>query len=131
MGMMKQQFSIALFGSGIHSGSHESNLSGCLLSEVDNVSGRLVMIDSPVVSVHIPPAFQGYAGGQSEITASGDTVAELLEPVCHEYSAICSHLMTQDGKLDSKFDLYLGGQSIADIDTPIDMQEVLSIVHTR
>ncbi len=89
------------------------------------------MIDSPVVYVRIPPAFQGYAGGHSEITASGDTVTELLESVCHEYPAICSHLMTQDGKLDSKFDLYLGGQSIADIDTPIDMQEVLSIVHTR
>jgi hypothetical protein len=89
------------------------------------------MIDSPVVSVHIPVAFRAYAGGHEEVLASGETVAELLESVCHEYPAICSHLLTSDGKVQPKLDLYLGGQSVSDLATAVDMEEVLSIVPTR
>ena len=89
------------------------------------------MIDSPVVSVRIPPDLRAYAGGHDEITASGDTVAELLDSVCHESPGICSRLTTPDGHLHSKLELYLGGLSVSDMAMPIGLNEVLSIVSTK
>jgi hypothetical protein len=110
---------------------HQLNHAAQYLSDENNQIGGLVMTDSPVLSVHIPPAFRIYTGGHGEITASGDTVAELLNSVCHEFPAIGSHLLTNDGQLQTQLDLYLGGERILDLATPIDMQEVLSVVTVR
>jgi len=89
------------------------------------------MFDSPVVSVHIPQALRSFAGGHEEITASGDTVGEVLEAVGHEYPAIRSHLMPVDGGLPAGVAIYLGPRSIRDMQglaTPIELAETLSIV---
>lgn len=91
------------------------------------------MIDSPVVSVHIPLPFRGLVGGHDEVTASGDTVGEILEAVGHEYPAIRSRLMSDDGLLKSGVAVFLGARSIRDLqglETPIDLEEVVSIVPT-
>ena len=89
------------------------------------------MFDSPVVSVHIPVALRGFAGGHEEITASGDTVGEVLEAVGHEYPAIRTHLASRDGGLPDGVAIYLGPRSIRAMQglaTPIELAETLSIV---
>ena len=89
------------------------------------------MFDSPVVSVHIPVALRGFAGGHEEITASGDTVGEVLEAVGHEYPAIRTHLASVDGDLPAGVAIYLGPRSIREMQgltTPIELAETLSIV---
>lgn len=89
------------------------------------------MFDSPVVSIHIPPDLRSYAGGHDEITASGDTVGELFDALCHEYPAIRSHLIAEGGELAPGFAVYLGPHSIrelAGLSTPVELEEVLSIV---
>ncbi|MBK6355978.1 MAG: MoaD/ThiS family protein [Betaproteobacteria bacterium] len=89
------------------------------------------MFDSPVVSVHIPVALRGFAGGHEEITASGDTVGEVLEAVGHEYPAIRTHLASKDGDLPDGVAIYLGPRSIREMQglaTPIELAETLSIV---
>lgn len=89
------------------------------------------MFDSPVVSVHIPPVLRGFAGGREEITASGDTVGEVLQAVGHEFPAIQSHLMLPDGGVPEGVAIFLGPRSIGDLQglaTPIDLEETLSIV---
>lgn len=91
------------------------------------------MIDSPVVSVHIPGVLRTYVDGHEEITVSGDTVGDLLEAVGHEYPAVRSHLLSAEGGLAPRLVLYLGGRSISDLQglaTPVDLEEVLSIVPT-
>lgn len=91
------------------------------------------MFDSPVVSVHIPPVLRSLAGGHDEITASGDTVGELLEAVAHEYPGIRSSLIAGDGQLQSGLVMFLGGRSVRELqglDTPVDQEEVLSIIAT-
>lgn len=89
------------------------------------------MFDSPVVSVHIPVTLRSFAGGHEEITASGDTVGDVLEAIGHEYPAISSHLMSSDGDLQAGVVVYLGPRSIRDLQglaTPIELEETLSIV---
>jgi molybdopterin converting factor small subunit len=91
------------------------------------------MFDSPVVSIHIPPALRGFAGGHDEITASGDTVGELLEALGHEYPAIRPRLISPNGELASGVAVYLGANSVRELqglDTPVELEEVLSIVPT-
>jgi molybdopterin converting factor small subunit len=89
------------------------------------------MFDSPVVSVHIPPVLRGYSGGHDEITASGDTVGEILDAVSHEFPAIRHYLMSPEGELNPAIAVFLGARSIRELQglkTPIDLEEVLSIV---
>lgn len=89
------------------------------------------MFDSPVVSVHIPLVLRSFAGGHDEITASGDTVGEVLDALGHEYPAIRSYLMSPDGDLQSGVAVFLGARSIREMQglaTPIELEEVLSIV---
>jgi molybdopterin converting factor small subunit len=89
------------------------------------------MFDSPVVSVHIPPTLRSFAGGRNEITASGDTVGEVLEAVGHEYPAIRAHLMSSEGDLQAGVAVFLGPRSIREMQglaTPIELEETLSIV---
>ena len=89
------------------------------------------MFDSPVVSVHIPMALRCFASGRDEITASGDTVGEVLDAVGHEYPAIRSHLISPDGDLPAGVAVFLGPRSIRDLQglaTPIELAETLSIV---
>lgn len=89
------------------------------------------MFESPVVSVHLPIQLRQYAAGQHEITASGDTVGELLDAVTHEYPSLRSHLLSSEGALIPGLVLYLGGQEVSRLEglaTPVALAEVLSII---
>lgn len=89
------------------------------------------MFDSPVVSVHIPQALRAFAGGHDEITASGDTVGEVIDALGHEYPAIRSSLISAGGELQPGVAVFLGARSVRELQglaTPIDQEEVLSIV---
>lgn len=91
------------------------------------------MFDSPVVSVHIPPSLRAYVGGHDEVTASGDTVGEVLDAVGHEYPGIRPYLVSPEGGLSPGVAVYLGGNSVRDLQglaTPVDLEEVVSIVAT-
>ena len=91
------------------------------------------MIDAPVVSVHIPPPLRNLAGGHDEITASGDTVGEVLDAVWHEYPGMRSALLDTEGHLAPGLVVFLGGRSVRELEglaTPVGLEEVLSIVAT-
>ncbi len=91
------------------------------------------MFDSPVVSVHLPPDLRMFAGGHAEITASGDTVGELLKALGHAYPALSGHLLSPAGDLVSGLAVYLGARSIRDrqgLETPVELEETLSIIST-
>jgi hypothetical protein len=87
--------------------------------------------ESPVVTVHIPPPLRTYTGGYEEITASGDTVLEAIEAVCHEHPTIRPLLLAADGRLAEGVSLYLGSTSVAELQglaTPLALEELVSIV---
>ncbi|HMT78935.1 MAG TPA: MoaD/ThiS family protein [Azonexus sp.] len=89
------------------------------------------MFDSPVVSIHIPQALRGFAGGHHEITASGDTVGDVIDALGHEYPAIRSYLISTSGQLQPGVAVFLGPRSVRELQglaTPIDQEEVVSIV---
>jgi molybdopterin converting factor small subunit len=89
------------------------------------------MVDAPVVSVHIPLALRAFAGGHEEITASGETVGEVLDAVSHECPALRRYLLSPEGDLKEEIAVFLGARSVREtggLATPIALEEVLSIV---
>lgn len=91
------------------------------------------MIDSPVLSVRIPLPWRPLVAGREEVTASGDTVGEILESVCREYPALQGKLFDVDRRLLPGFVIFLGARNIRELegpDTPIGLEEVMSIVVT-
>ena len=91
----------------------------------------MLMSEYPVVSVHIPPILRPLAEGRDEIMASGETVAEVLEAVGHEYPALGESLLCADGSLADGLAVYLGGTVLhgrESLTMPVDQEEVVSIV---
>jgi sulfur-carrier protein len=89
------------------------------------------MIESPVVSIHIPLPLRALADGHDEVTASGDTVGDALHALEHEYPGLAGKIMRSNGQLQPSVDVYLGAMSIRALDgvaTPIAGEEVISIV---
>lgn len=90
------------------------------------------MIDSPVVSVHIPRALRCHTGGAEEVTVSGDTVAEAFSALEHHHPGLRGCLQEPGKGIPRKeLKIFLGGQDImllGGLETPIGAEEVLSIV---
>ncbi|PKO90672.1 MAG: molybdopterin synthase sulfur carrier subunit [Betaproteobacteria bacterium HGW-Betaproteobacteria-10] len=89
--------------------------------------------ESPVVTVHIPPPLRPYVDGHEEVTASGDTVGEVLLAVGHEYPAFRHKVLAAGGGLLAGFAIYLGPTSVRRLEglaTPVQMEELVSIVPT-
>lgn len=89
------------------------------------------MIESPVVSIHIPPHLRALVDGHEEVTASGDTVGEALHALEHAYPRLTGKIMRSNGQVEPTFDVYLGAVSIralAGVSTAITTEEIISIV---
>ena len=54
------------------------------------------------VSILIPTALRGFAGGKSEVLVDAATAGEALAKLTTEHAALRKHLFSDDGKLLSK-----------------------------
>lgn len=89
------------------------------------------MIESPVVSIHIPALLRPYANGAEEVTVSGDTVAEGLDALGHEYPHLLGRLLEPVGGLRPYINIYLRGINILTLDgldTALSAEDVLTII---
>ena len=91
----------------------------------------MLMSEYPVVSVHIPMELRPLAGGHDEVMASGETVGEVLRAVGHAYPEFAMHVLCADGQLVDSLKVYLGGGTQpTDLTTPVELEEVVSIIAT-
>lgn len=89
------------------------------------------MIESPVVSIHIPQPLRSYADGAEEVTVSGDTVGEALAALGHEHPAVLERVVDGQGNLRPYMNIYLHGMNVITLeglDTPVSNEDVLSII---
>lgn len=89
------------------------------------------MIESPVVSIHVPALLRGYARGAEEVTVSGDTVAEALEALGHEHPSLLGRIMDPGGGLRPYINIYLRGINILTLDgmdTALANEDVLTVI---
>ncbi|MFC5728711.1 MULTISPECIES: MoaD/ThiS family protein [Nocardioides] len=83
------------------------------------------------VSVRVPTILRTYTGGESEVTAEGANVAEVLEDLDAKYSGIKGRILDEDGKLRRFVNVYVGNDDVRfqdDLATPTPDGTEISVI---
>jgi sulfur-carrier protein len=68
------------------------------------------------VRVRIPTILRTYTGGQSEVTAQGATVAEVLDDLDASYHGIRGRIVDESGELRRFVNVYVGNDDVRFLD---------------
>ena len=68
------------------------------------------------VSVRIPTILRTYTGGESEVTAAGATLAEVLDDLDASYSGIRGRILDESGELRRFVNVYVGNDDVRFLD---------------
>ena len=68
------------------------------------------------VSVRIPTILRTYTGGESEVTAQGGTLAEVLDDLDANYSGIKARILDDTGELRRFVNVYVGNDDVRFLD---------------
>lgn len=64
------------------------------------------------IKIRIPTPLQSITGNQSEVSATGKTVKEVLASLCKNYQGLESRLYDEGGKLRRFINFYLNDEDI-------------------
>jgi sulfur-carrier protein len=68
------------------------------------------------VSVRVPTILRTYTAGESEVTASGTTLAEVLDDLDANYSGIKARVLDDEGNLRRFVNVYVGNDDVRFLD---------------
>ena len=68
------------------------------------------------VSVRIPTILRTYTGGDSEVSANGATLAEVLDDLDASYSGIKARILDDQGALRRFVNVYVGNEDVRFLD---------------
>ena len=68
------------------------------------------------VSVRIPTILRTYTGGQSEVSAEGGTLAEVLENLDGSYPGIKARILDDQGAIRRFVNVYVGNDDVRFLD---------------
>jgi MoaD family protein len=67
-------------------------------------------------TVKIPPVLRARTGGESQVSASGDTVGEVLEALAEQHPDTREQLFAADGELNRYVNVYLNDEDVRVLD---------------
>jgi molybdopterin converting factor small subunit len=67
-------------------------------------------------SVRIPTILRTYTGGESEVTAAGTTLSEVLDDLDANYSGIKGRILDDNGELRRFVNVYVGNDDVRFLD---------------
>jgi molybdopterin converting factor small subunit len=68
------------------------------------------------VSVRIPTILRTYTGGESEVSAEGETLAAVLDDLDANYSGIKGRILDEGGALRRFVNVYVGNDDVRFLD---------------
>lgn len=68
------------------------------------------------VSVRVPTILRTYTGGESEVTASGSTLAEVIDDLESSYAGIKARILDDNGGLRRFVNVYVGDEDVRFLD---------------
>jgi len=83
------------------------------------------------VSVRIPTILRTYTGGESQVTASGGTLAEVLEDLDASYAGIRARILDDNGALRRFVNVYVGNEDVRfleNLETPTPEGTQISVI---
>lgn len=81
--------------------------------------------------LRVPTLLKYYLNGQTEVSVSGQTVAETLTSLTQQYPAIQTHLFDSSGKIRRHINLFLNADNIRDLnglETPVSDNDVIKVL---
>ncbi len=84
-----------------------------------------------MATIKIPPVLRASVGGEKELTASGDSVGEVLRDLVASHPATKTQLFSDDGQLNRYVNVYLNDEDVRvlkDLDTPVGDSDTLVIL---
>jgi molybdopterin converting factor small subunit len=69
------------------------------------------------VSVRIPTILRTYTGGESEVSAQGATLAEVLDDLESNYSGIKARILDEQGSIRRFVNVYVGNDDVRFLDS--------------
>ena len=69
------------------------------------------------VSVRIPTILRTYTGGESEVSAEGATLAEVLDHLESNYSGIKARILDEQGAIRRFVNVYVGNDDVRFLDS--------------
>ncbi len=64
------------------------------------------------VDVRLPTVLRPHAGGQSTVTATGDTIGEVLVDLVRSYPGMAGQVLTEDGTLHRFVNVYVDDDDV-------------------
>lgn len=83
------------------------------------------------VTVRLPTIMRTHAGGQSEVSAQGATVGEVIDDLVLQFPGTATHLKAPDGGVHKFVNVYLNDEDIrylGKLDTPVNDGDQVSII---
>jgi molybdopterin converting factor small subunit len=68
------------------------------------------------VSVRIPTILRTYTGGESEVSASGETLSAVLDDLDTNYNGIKGRILDESGELRRFVNVYVGNDDVRFLD---------------
>jgi molybdopterin converting factor small subunit len=69
-----------------------------------------------MAKIRIPPVLRPSVGGEREVTADGQTVAEVLESLATDHPETRGQLFGEDGELNRYVNVYLNDEDVRVLD---------------
>jgi molybdopterin synthase sulfur carrier subunit len=69
-----------------------------------------------MAKIRIPPVLRPSVGGEREVTAEGQTVAEVLESLATDHPETRGQLFGEDGELNRYVNVYLNDEDVRVLD---------------
>jgi molybdopterin synthase sulfur carrier subunit len=83
------------------------------------------------VTVRLPTIMRTHAGGQSEVSAQGSTIGEVIEDLLLQFPGTATHLKAPDGGVHKFVNVYVNDEDIrylGKLDTPVKDGDQVSIL---
>lgn len=83
------------------------------------------------ISVRVPTILRTYTGGESQVSASGATLAEVLDDLDASYAGIKSRILDDNGNLRRFVNVYVGNDDVRfldNLDTPTPAGTQISVI---
>lgn len=83
------------------------------------------------VTVRLPTIMRSHAGGQTEVSAEGSTIGEVVEDIVRQFPGTASHLKAPDGGVHKFVNVYLNDEDVrylGKLDTPVNDGDQVSII---
>jgi molybdopterin converting factor small subunit len=83
------------------------------------------------VTVRLPTIMRTHAGGQSEVSAEGGTVGEVVDDIVRQFPGTAAHLKAPDGGVHKFVNVYLNDEDVRylqKLETPVSAGDKVSIL---